>query len=164
MNKELISTEQAFRVLDKNTSWVAAADAKVPPLLAIGTAMLGALAASLPKAKDITTAVLLATCTAGALIALSIVCLSMVVIPRLRGPTGSLIYFGGIASFTREQYLKRMKVLSQEDLLREILIQCHRNAEIASRKHLLARLALTFLLSSIAPWTLAMLLIYISRN
>jgi len=54
MKDEKAQLDLLDRILGRNLNWVASADAKVTPMLAINTAMLGVIAALAPKAVDST--------------------------------------------------------------------------------------------------------------
>ena len=90
--------------LARNLSWVAAADSKVPSIFAIDIAMLGVWCALAPKVNE--WAVFTAVLSALAVLALlaSIISLALVAFPRLDGPKGSAVFFGGIAQHLEEAF------------------------------------------------------------
>jgi len=164
VSRDPMSIEQSFRILERNMAWVAAADSKVAPLLAISTGMLGAVAASLPKPVDLNLSAVVSSSLAVLLLIATIVCLTLAVFPRLHGPSGSLIYFGGIASMNLTSYIKKMTTLKQDQLQSEVIVQTHRNAEIAVQKHKFIRSALICLFMGIIPWSVSLLLLYTNRK
>jgi hypothetical protein len=150
-------------VLERNLMWVAAADSKVGPVLALDTAMLGVLAALAPSPSswDIVQAG-----TGGVAVVLllaSTACVAFAVFPRLEGPKGSRIFFGGIAAQGRADYVKSMLAAQPGELLEDIAHQCHRNAEIARSKYYNLRWSMILLFASILPWLIAVALLYNSQ-
>src|SRR5439155_4799082 len=93
------------RILSRNLSWVAAADSKVTPVLAIDTAMLGVLAAFVPSAASWKAVPAILTAISALLLCGSVVNLIVATFPRLSGPRASLVFFGGISSFERDNYV-----------------------------------------------------------
>ena len=141
-----IPIEMLERILDRNLRWIAAADSKVAPTLAITTAMLGTLAAFLAASTTLTWfPVVLVTGTVGLLLA-SIAFLVTAVFPRLRGPTDSIIFFGAIAKLPKTRYIAKISSASEGSLYHDFVVQVHRNAQIALLKYTAVRRAMAFLL------------------
>ena len=122
------------RILSRNLSWVAAADSKVTPVLAIDTAMLGVLAALVPSAASWKAVPAILAAVSGLLLCGSVVNLIVATFPRLSGPRASLVFFGGISSFERDKYVKQFLSSQTPEIAKDLVEQCHRNAEIASAK------------------------------
>jgi len=156
--------ELSEKILDRNVAWISAADSKVAPNLAVSTAMLGTLAALAPKTTAWT--VLSAVCASLAALLLvgALVSLVLVVLPRLQGPKGSLIFFEGISGMERETYIDALVRATDEELFRDAASQCHRNAEIAQAKYRFVRMAMILLFFSVAPWLGAIGLLYAQRS
>jgi len=77
----------------------------------------------------------------------------MVLSPRLKdGPKESLIFFGAIASIPRADYVMKLETVSEQDILKDIAAQIHRNAEIAQKKHEYVKKCLFWSLFSVIPW------------
>lgn len=83
------------RDLSLNLAWIAAAGAKVAPLLAIGTTMLGVLAALAPRASVWLNLAAISAAIACCLLLASIGCLVAAVCPRLSGPKNGLVFLQG---------------------------------------------------------------------
>jgi hypothetical protein len=152
--------ERSNDLLSKQLSWISAADSKVTPMFAINTAMLGVLAASIsPIANWTIFRAIITTLSAIPLIA-SMIFLALVTFPRLSGPKGSNIYFGGITTKSENSYVNDMINIEDDVFLKDILTQTYRNAEIAQSKfnHIKKAMALTFL--SLPIWLLAVWLLY----
>lgn len=149
-NREILE-----KTLERMLYWIAAADNKVAPVLAIDTAMLGILAAIAPKPGAWTVAAVITTCVAIALLFSSLGFLFYASFPRTHGPKGSLVFFGGITERERSVFLAEITNLQINQYCEDLATQCYRNAEIAGLKYRYVRLAMTTLLAAIIPWMLA---------
>ena len=156
--------ERQCEVLEKNLArilgWISAADARVAPLFAINTAMLGVVAALLPKPAlweklPLVTAVLTMICLGA-----SLVCIFLTTIPRTTGPKSSLLFFGGIAQKDAQQYHQAIKEHRDDDYLQDLAYQVHRNAEIANAKFKWIGFAMRWTLVGALPWLFAVFLLY----
>jgi hypothetical protein len=160
MNASQNNLDLLDRILSKNLSWVSAADSKISPLLAIDTAMLGVLAALIPRANQwLATSAIFAAISAILLIA-SLICLICANFPRLKGPKGSLIYFGGISEYEPDVYAKTILSGITDDLLKDYAYQCHRNAEIAKSKFHFIKWATVLLYSALPVFLVAITILY----
>ena len=160
MNEKATLFDLIDRILTRNLGWVAAADAKIAPILAISTAMLGALAALIPHSNSWTIPSAILTAFATRLLLGAIVCLVAASFPRLKGPRGSLVYFGGIAAYAPDAYVSELLKGITDDLLKDYALQCHRNAEIARSKYANLRWAMILLYSSVSPFVIDVFLLY----
>lgn len=151
--------------LARQLAWIAAADSKISFVFAVDMAMLGVLAALSPKQAAGWT---VATAVFGALAALacvaSLALLSVASFPRTRGPKGSLVFFGGISKRELRQFIESVCQLTTEAYVEDLCAQCHRNAEIAESKFAWVQRALLALYLSVAPWALAVYLLYAGVN
>ncbi|WDT77182.1 MAG: DUF5706 domain-containing protein [Candidatus Manganitrophus sp.] len=149
--------------LARNLAWVAAADSKVPSIFAIDMAMLGIWCALAPKVHDwpVYTAIL----SAFAVLALlaSILSLVLVVFPRLSGPKGSAVFFGGIVQHSEEAFLKKISGGISEEILDDLARQTYRNAEIAKDKFMHVRWAMICMFTSAPFWLASIALLYAAR-
>jgi hypothetical protein len=148
------------KTLDRMLYWIAAADNKVAPVLAIDTAMLGVLAAIAPKPGAWTLLSGTATAITMMLLFTSLGLLFFASFPRTVGPKGSLVFFGGITERDQESFVTEMSNLPASRYRDDLAIQCYRNAEIAGQKYRFVRLAMTALFLAIIPWILAVYLVY----
>ena len=147
--------------LSRQLHWIASADAKVAFVFTLATAMLGVLAAVAPSGPEgwsETSAVL--TSIAAVLEAVALAFASLAAFPRIKGPTDSLIYCGGIAERTHDQFGDALCDMSSASYTADLVSQCHRNAEIATAKFLWVQRALRCLYASVAPWTLSLWVLY----
>jgi hypothetical protein len=148
--------ETLEKILSRNLGWIAAADAKVGPALAISTAMPGTLAAFFGTSTNPGLFPLAFLALAVLFLLASIVFLGTAIFPRVKGPINSVIFFGGISVLPRDRYIRKIESLTENELYRDLAEQCHRNAQIASAKYQSVRRAMACLLASIAPWIVAL--------
>jgi len=151
------------RALARNLAWVAAADGKVPSVFAIDIAMLGVLCGLIPKANHWVIWTALSAAIAGLALIASVVSLALVAFPRLYGPKGSAIFFGGIVQHSEEAFLKKVLVGISEELLEDLARQTYRNAEIASEKFAYIRWAMLFMFLSAPFWLVSVAFLYTAR-
>lgn len=164
MNNESDRLHMAQWILDRQIGWIVSADAKVGVAVAIQTAMVGALAATYGSANQPAVSTLFLAGFALFLSLVSIVCAALALFPRTDGPTSSFIFFGKIAALTREEYVSRLGLVSEGELLSDCAQQIHRNAEIASEKHMHVRHALIWGFASVVPWGVAIWALVSSRG
>jgi|SRR6267142_1870086 len=155
--------ELVDRILSRNLDWISAADSKVAPILAIDTAMLGVLAALVPSAESWRALPAVLAAISALLLCGSVVSLIAATFPRLSGPKASMVFFGGISSFEREQYVAQLLGAHSADVTRDIAQQCHRNAEIAATKYWCVKWAMILLFGALPFWVAAVSLLYSGR-
>jgi hypothetical protein len=145
--------------LERQLEWIRSADSKVPILVGVSTAMLGALATLLPALFKLSpwgafwsgiAAFALLACNGASAFA---------VFPRTDGPPNSLLFFGTIASMTRPEYAHKIINQSEWDHLQDLITQTYRNAEVATLKYRWVKRAFGWLFFSILPWTVAVFLL-----
>lgn len=152
-------------ILETNLSrllgWIQAADSRVGLILPLTTGMLGVIAAVVPKDMCAWTFVpIFSAGIASFLLVLSLVFIALASFPRTKGPEESMIFFGGIASVKLEKYDEKMKALSSEEYISDLIAQCHRNAQIAERKYHWVKRSITCIFVSLLPWTAAIFMLY----
>ncbi len=147
--------------LARQLHWISSADTKVAFVFTVATGMLGLLAAISPNSTSAwTIAPAVFASFAGALGAAALLFVSFASFPRTEGPKGSLIYFAGIAQRSADQFKETILGLSLDAYTADLATQCHRNAEIATRKFAWIQRALLFLYLSVPPWALSLWLLY----
>lgn len=158
MSDEPDRVDFAQWILERNLSWIAAAEVKTGVIVALNTTMLGALAAvyGAEAASDRTFwAILFSTIAAGCL-GVAVFSAAMSVLPRTTGPASSFIFFGRIAETAKAEYEKEFRNATREQFLDDCLAQIHRNAEIARDKFNWVRLSMVWSFASVLPWILAL--------
>lgn len=149
--------------LARNLAWVAAADGKVPSVFAIDIAMLGVLCALAPKVSQWTIYTAVLSSFAALALLGSILFLTLVAFPRLKGPKGSVIFFGGIVQHSETSFIKMIVNEPSEEILEDLARQVYRNAEIANDKFTHARWAMIFMFASVPFWLASVALLYAAR-
>jgi|GEM_PF-566360 len=150
------SEAQLARLLD----WVRAAESRLTFVLPLSTAMLGALAVLAPAPSKWTVLGGIACAFAAFFLLLCIVCAALASFPRITGPKGSLIYFGGITTLDLNQYESAVKSMTPETYLADLIGQCHRNAQIAERKYAWLHRSMICLFIAALPWVISLLILY----
>jgi hypothetical protein len=151
-----VQTAELARLLD----WVRAVDAKVPVLTAISCAIVASVATIAPAADRLTLPTLGVIAAGVVPQFVSLAYCALATFPQTKGPTGSLIFFGGIAERSADQYRKEVDALTSSKHLADLTAQCHRNAEIAAIKYRRLRGATAWLFLGIVPWMLALYILY----
>lgn len=141
-------------VLERNLAWIAAAEVKVGAIVAIDTAMLGGLGAAFSAAdvKMRTYWAVLFTLCAVILLTGGLVTAATTVLPGVKGPAKSLLFFGRIGQMGEPDYIDTFKTATTAQLLEDWSAQIHRNAQIACDKFKLVRQAMIWSFLAILPW------------
>lgn len=156
---QLDPSEQVDRqekTLDRLLEWIRAVEAKIPIIMAIDTGMLGVLATVSPPPKDLTYGSFLWVALGASPVVASLVLCALATLPQTKGPQGSLLYFGSIASKSLSDYTDAVHRRTETEYLSDLILQSYRNAEIATSKYAHLRRALLWLVVSIPPWLIAL--------
>lgn len=140
--------------------WIAAADAKIAPILAIDTAMIGFLAALSSKSIEWTPIRCISASTAAFFLVGSLAMLFFAAFPRTTGPKGSLLFFGGITGYGLSAYKSKVQELKIDQYFEDLAAQCYRNAEIANAKFKWLRLSMRALFVAAPFWIVAVYALY----
>lgn len=153
--------ENSQKILSMQVDWVKTADSKIPPIFAINLAMLGVIVALIKTLSlwTIFQAIITTLCLLPLL--LSIFFLAMSMFPRLTGPKGSVIFFGGITKKSEDQYIDEVISISDIDYEKDILLQAYRNAGIAEEKYKFIKFSFMSSFISVPFWLIS---IYILSN
>lgn len=149
--------------LERQLTWIAAADAKVGVVVTLHVAMLGGLGAAYTAATAKSAWV---NGMAGmyALLALaSLVCAAMALWPRTDGPKSSMVYFGCIAKGRCEDYVEAFEKISDVDFLKDLAEQVHRNSEIAQKKISFVGTAMKVAFGGALFWVVAVALLVMPK-
>ena len=160
MNDQNELLELFDRILTRNLAWISSADSKIAPILAINTAMLAVIVALIPVSTGWSIATAIFSAITVILLFGSIICLVSASFPRLKGPKGSYLFFGGIAEHDPESYVNTLMNGITDDLLKDYARQCHRNGQIAQSKFYFIKWAMILLYSSVLPFLIDVLLLY----
>jgi Family of unknown function (DUF5706) len=147
---------ERIRIAECNLSrlldWVGRVDAKSSVVLGVATAMLGVLASVAP-APHLWTRYTAVLAVLGAVCPIvSLCCVYFVNYPQTKGSGTSLNFFGGISKHTFREYETAFMNSTVADHLRDVLEQCHRNAEIVNSKFSSLKWAYRSLVVGVIPW------------
>lgn len=137
--------------------WIRSADVRVAFVVSLATAMLGILLLPTLEKEGSTCMSLSAAVLAGVLLVLGILSCAAASFPRTRSPNGSLIYFGDIGKLDLEEYKSRLGSMTKANYANDLIVQCHRNAQIASIKYSWIKRSMTFVFLSFLPWSLSII-------
>lgn len=158
MNEDSGRIQMAQWVLERNLHWIAAAEVKTGVIVALDTAMLGALAAAFsaldPSQHTIWARIL--TAAPAVCLGVAILCAAISVRPRVTGPDTSFIFFGKIVEKTALEYAEAFRNATEAQFLDDCLAQAYRNAEIARDKFDWVRASMTWSFAAVLPWALAL--------
>jgi hypothetical protein len=149
--------------LDRNLAWIGAADAKTAVVFGLDTAMIGLIAAAAPAYGKWTSVGVWFAATAAALLIASLASLFAAVFPRTKGPRLSLIFFGGIADRSVDEYRDDVTAFDEEAYVEDLIQQTHVNASIASAKYRWVKWASKLLYLSTLPWLVALYILFRDR-
>lgn len=156
-----MSIDKSEKILALQLEWVRTADAKVPPMFAINLAMLGIVATLLKDHSSWTTFESIVTSLCLIPLLLSMIFLALSMFPRLSGPKGSNIFFGGITKKTEDSFFNEVRNNTDDDFEGDVLNQAYRNAEIAEEKFKFIKYSFIATFVSVPFWFGSIYLLYI---
>lgn len=149
--------------LERQLTWIAAADAKVGVVVTLHVAMLGGLGAAYTAAAAKSSWVN-GMATAYAILALiSLICAAMALWPRTDGPKNSMIYFGCVVKGRCEDYVNDFINQGDDFFLVDLAEQVHRNAQIAAKKISFVSTAMKVAFSGSLFWAVAVALLVMPK-
>lgn len=121
--------------LERQLTWIAAADAKVGVVIALHVAMVSGLGAAYTSANaDRSAWVNVMTGAYAFFVVSSVICAVLALWPRTDGPKSSMVYFGCVAKGGCDHYVEDFREKDEAYFLADLAEQAHRNAEIAQAK------------------------------
>jgi hypothetical protein len=153
MSKDRLA--EARWVFERQLAWISAAEVKVGVIVPVQVAMLAGLGAIFSGASKKSSWAIGSSVVCVTLVVVAVLCAAMTVMPRIRGPAQSMLFFGKIQELSEADYVDRFQSASDEELLADWTAQIHRNAQIANDKHDWVRKAVMFSFMSVLPWLLA---------
>jgi hypothetical protein len=139
-------------ILERNLSWISAADTKITALITINLAMSTILATLYFSSNTKNIWMISMSLGAFLLILASLICIWFVVVSRISCPYESNIFFGKIAQHSRDKFCENILKMTNNDLLNDLLRQIHINSKIATYKHKFVRRAYLATMFSLLPW------------
>lgn len=156
----MLEIENLQYILDKQLSWIAAADSRLSLVLPLSTAMLGSLAVYATGPNSWTLIAGIPAAFAILFLCLSVIFSACASFPRTTGTKGSLVFFDGIISRDLDQFRSSVKAAQKSDLIDDLVQQCHINAQIASAKFTWVKRGMASMLIAMLPWSFAMYQFY----
>ena len=155
--EQKISTAQWM--LERQLQWIAQAEVKVGALVTLDVGMLGGLAAAhwATKVHSPWSNVLSAFTVAG--LSCGLLFAAICLLPRLKAPHPSVLFFGSIASLTVQDFVEKATSNTSQHVLGDWLRQVHRNAEVARDKHAWVRKAMYASFLAFPFWISAVLIL-----
>lgn len=144
-------------------SWIQVADSRMALVLPLTTAMLGVLSVLAPDINGWSMPAAIASSFALFFLILSPIFCALASFPRISGPKGSNIFFGGIVSRELEQFKQAVSNITQEDYCDDLINQCHINSQIANTKFSWVRRAMGSMFLAFFPWAVAVYTLYSLR-
>ena len=148
------------QTLSRQLNFISSAESKIAPIFVISTSMLAIFMALIPRASEWNNKFIALTIFTVIPLAVSLLLLLVSIFPQLKGPKMSKIYFEGIISMGCEGFIKEMNEETEERYFEDLCRQCHRNAEIASRKYKIVRCSMISMFISVIPWLLIIYELY----
>jgi len=164
MTNETEHLKDAREQLNLVLSFFPRVEAKLSTVLAVDTAMVATLAASVPPAHSISPWSAGTAMIAMTLLASSFLFLYLGAFPNLRGGYSSVIFFRDIAARNEGQYLQDYQSKTPESLKSDVLSQAWRNAEILTVKYRRLKAAFVTMACAIVPWGIALALFALERS
>lgn len=158
-----LNLETAERQLDRVQSFMPRIDTRVSAMFAIVSAQIAIAALNLQiddfKAWWVAIPAGLFFLLAG----FCVVSLYRCVHPNLVGGSNSLVFFGTIAKMREAEYIDKMRAVSEEEHIKDVLGQVWRNSEIVSEKYRHLKAAGTAIMFSLLPWTILLLALSLGK-
>jgi hypothetical protein len=138
-------------------------DAKLSTILAVNTAMMATLSASVPVLQKVAWWMAIAPAIATVMVAVSFVYLYRGGFPDLKGGHESVVYFKEIAKRTESKFIEQYENQTSESLRKDVLAQVWRNAEILSQKFHSLRMAFVWMALAAIPWSISLAIFALQR-
>lgn len=138
-------------------------DAKLSTVLAVDTAMMATLSASVPVLQKVSWYMAVTPIVASAMMMVSYVFLYRGGFPNLKGGHSSVVYFKDIAAKNESAFIEAFERHTPESLRKDVLAQIWRNSEILSQKFHSLRLAFVWMALAAIPWSISLAVFAMQR-
>lgn len=133
-------------------------DAALAVVLGVNTAMSGVLFSKWPTGGDAGPALVVFAIAFALFSSLSFLALYRAAFPDTEPAGRSIIFFGDVSKLSQSEYSQKFLAASDEHLATEILHQVWRNSSILSAKYRQLQRSFGWLLASLGPWIVSLLL------
>ncbi|MDQ0568982.1 hypothetical protein QFZ42_000816 [Variovorax paradoxus] len=138
--------------LERQLFWVSQSEIKIGVLVTMDLGMFAGLAASFASTKMHLPWAIVFTAGCIALLMAGLLFSAMCLMPRVKAPHDSMLFFGKVARRDADAYVAQFKTATAEQLLDDWLYQVHTNAKIAEAKHTWVRRAMFASFGGAACW------------
>jgi hypothetical protein len=128
------------------------ADAKVATLVGMNTTMLAVLAALVTRQQHLSFFLVAIAAASAVGLLFGLFFLSLSSLPRTSRPAKSVVFFGAISAVDPATFASRVKSVTDDEYLDDLIDQCYRTSSIASKKFRWIRRAQMAWYISIVPW------------
>ena len=125
------STERLEASLGRQLSWISAAESRIALIIPLSTALFGSIALKYSSFSQTPCWIQASHWLTLSLLSASIICASIAIFPRTRGPKSSQIFFGGIASQSSDGFIEAIDETSEDSYRKDLAEQVYINAKIA---------------------------------
>jgi hypothetical protein len=154
------STERLEISLGRQLSWIAATESRIALIVPLSTALFGTVAIKYSSFSSAPCWIQVGSWIALILLSTAVLCASIAIFPRTKGPKASLIFFGGIASQPSESFFGILENTSEDAFRKDLAEQIHINARIAATKYSWIRRSMISMLLALLPWSLSVANLY----
>lgn len=143
-------------VLERQLAWISSADAKLTVVGPIPLAMLAISLAGFGEKIETINWMDAPLFVSTFLLLLVMFYVASALIPRLKGPENSNIFFGKISCQDEEMFLRAVLGESPKEHLEDLIGQIHVNAKIANYKHGCVGRAIIYLVFATPIWLISL--------
>lgn len=147
-------------ILSMQLEWIRGVDNKGSLVIGLATAMLAMVAAVTPARAELTCPNIFTALVGATAPMLCVLWCGLASFPHTHGPSGSMVYFGTIASRPFPAYAKAASEQSEREYLVDLVAQCHRNAQIAACKYKHIGRGLLALFVGVPVWLICCYFLY----
>ena len=130
-----LNLEAVERQLDRVQAFMPRIDARVSAMFAIVSAQIAIAAINLQIDDFRVWWVAVPSVMFFTLAGFCVFCLYRCIHPNLVGGSNSLVFFGTIAKMREAEYIDKMRAVSEEEYIKDVLGQVWRNSEIVAEKY-----------------------------
>ena len=159
-----------YKNLERVNNWISNSDTKAGMILTFNGILCTYLITKIPLVKEIALRrffdlpscfLYFIFCAYALMLGLSLCRAFRVINPDIKEKIPSLFYFGTITEMKLEDFKKKMKELSQEDIEEELINQTYVNAKITISKFINLKSSIKYLFLSLAFWALSLVFVFL---
>lgn len=159
-NRVKENIERAQWLITNLNDWNSRIDGRIAFIGTINAAFIAITASFIFGKHDYKNDELVILILYGASCVLSAICLYFAQYPKLKSANSSLFFFGTISEFEQKDYLERIFNVSDENIEKDLYIQCHINSKILKGKFYWLKCAYYASTASLLIWIFLVTFIY----